>query len=321
MAESDNEAIAQAKQLQAQADKAKQDIENVKKKIAEQLANIEKARKAADKIRELNEIRKQNGLKKGIAALVVSQAGLLKGILKVKIEEKIREMLNKFINQCPPKPELEKLIKIKDTLSTHVTGFENRINKFKTVTTTLNIVITVATILLEIIKSIPLPTAIIPPQVGGVGIPISTLTRFSDKIVKADKIIGRATGEVGIISGVIEGVAGAASNIKRRLDSLDQAIQACSIIENSLDPEKDLAELLNQIQPPKSTQESDEGELYKGFKLTIQTDPNSPRIAPRRYAIARDRVGVVALYGPTSFSSSTQVLIDELKFIIDNRPT
>lgn len=58
------------------------------------------------------------------------------------------------------------------------------------------------------------------------------------------------------------------------------------------------------------------GEVYD---LEIQIDPSSPKIAPRRFAVAKDSIGVVVLKGPPSFSSDVQVLLDELKFRIDNQ--
>jgi len=42
-------------------------------------------------------------------------------------------------------------------------------------------------------------------------------------------------------------------------------------------------------------------------------------IAPKRYAQAKDRNGVVILRGPSSFSSDTKILLDELKFRLDNQ--
>tara|TARA_R110000796_G_C14529058_1_gene431664 strand:+ start:769 stop:1737 length:969 start_codon:yes stop_codon:yes gene_type:complete len=42
-------------------------------------------------------------------------------------------------------------------------------------------------------------------------------------------------------------------------------------------------------------------------------------IAPKRYAQAKDRNGRVIVRGPASFSSSTQILLDELKFRLDNQ--
>lgn len=58
---------------------------------------------------------------------------------------------------------------------------------------------------------------------------------------------------------------------------------------------------------------------YRGYTLEIRTDPESPAFAPRRYAVALDPVGVVVLQGTPSFSSNTDVLIEELKFRIDNQ--
>jgi len=58
------------------------------------------------------------------------------------------------------------------------------------------------------------------------------------------------------------------------------------------------------------------GEVYQ---LKIRVDQNSPKIAPRRFAVAIDKFGVEILKGPKSFSSSTKILIDELKFRLDNQ--
>ncbi len=55
------------------------------------------------------------------------------------------------------------------------------------------------------------------------------------------------------------------------------------------------------------------------FELKIKLDPKSPKIAPRRFAVAIDESGVEILKGPKSFSSSTKVLLDELKFRLDNQ--
>lgn len=58
------------------------------------------------------------------------------------------------------------------------------------------------------------------------------------------------------------------------------------------------------------------GEVYK---LKVVDDLKSPKIAPRRFAVAEDLEGVVVLQGPKSFSSSTDILIEELKFRLDNQ--
>tara|TARA_B100000902_G_C27213657_1_gene865780 strand:+ start:242 stop:1306 length:1065 start_codon:yes stop_codon:yes gene_type:complete len=55
------------------------------------------------------------------------------------------------------------------------------------------------------------------------------------------------------------------------------------------------------------------------YTLVIEIDPTSPSIAPRRFAVARTPQGAIALKGPKSFSSSTKILLDELKFRLDNQ--
>ena len=55
------------------------------------------------------------------------------------------------------------------------------------------------------------------------------------------------------------------------------------------------------------------------YNLEIVADPESPSIAPRNFAIAREPGGAVVLKGPKSFSSSIDVLLNEIKFRIDNQ--
>ena len=105
-------------------------------------------------------------------------------------------------------------------------------------------------------------------------------------------------------------------HLKNRLNAIDLAIQECS------KQSPDLANIVTQAQPKQNTGSEgtpDADYEYKGYKLEIIQDPNSPQIAPRRYAIAKDRRGIVVLKGQPSFSSSTQVLLDEIKFRIDNQ--
>ena len=55
------------------------------------------------------------------------------------------------------------------------------------------------------------------------------------------------------------------------------------------------------------------------YKLEIRTDEKSPKVAPRRYGVALDDENVVVLSGPKSFASDTDILLNEIKFRIDNQ--
>jgi len=56
------------------------------------------------------------------------------------------------------------------------------------------------------------------------------------------------------------------------------------------------------------------------FILDIVKDPKAPSIAPRKFAVAKDPVeGVVLLRGTPSFTTDITVLLDEIKFRLDNQ--
>jgi len=55
------------------------------------------------------------------------------------------------------------------------------------------------------------------------------------------------------------------------------------------------------------------------YLVKVITSNDFPDLAPRRQAIIQDYRGVVVLRGPLSFASRPEVLIEEAKFLIDNR--
>ena len=97
------------------------------------------------------------------------------------------------------------------------------------------------------------------------------------------------------------------------LDSIDQLILLC-------DPNATLSPISNSIDNIYANESiaeiSDNGNTYKGFVLEIETRPYTPRVNESR-AVGKNQSGIVIVFTDWSFSSNTQVLIDELKFIID----
>ena len=92
---------------------------------------------------------------------------------------------------------------------------------------------------------------------------------------------------------------------------IEELLKGCIVNEIG-----DNLELASQFTP--SSFDSRQSVSYRGYRLEVRTARDNTTI-PLRYAVALDPVGVVVLEGPRSFSSSTQVLIDELKFRIDNQ--
>ena len=253
-----------------------------------------------------------------LSGIIARQVGAIQGKLSAQVESRVLAMLSKFANQCPTGKDIQKIIKERNNLVKAINSFEKRVTRLGTTASKLNGVIRTARVTIQVIKNIPLPTAIIPPQVGGLGIPINILTRYSDALIRLNKLLDALEADKQGIVGVVGAVSGTISSLKARLQSLDAPIQECS------KESPDLANIVAEAQPKGNT--GSEGTpskdyTYKGYTLTIVVDPDSPKIAPKRYAIASDRQGVRRLRGDSSFSSSTQVLLDEIKFRIDNQFT
>lgn len=255
------------------------------------------------------------GFKSNIAGVVARQLGNLQGKLIAQIEGRVSEIVKKFSNECPTPSELEKIIKSKNNLLTTLNSFQKRVASFNGTVTGIESAIRSTKAVITVIKSIPIPTAIIPPMTGGVGLPVSILTRYSDALVLLNRVVQVLEDDVAGVKAVTGSVTETVAVLKKRLETVDRAIETCS---------KGNPEILLTAQPKENTGSEgvpDSNYLYKGYVLEIIQDVNSPTIAPRRYAIAKDKAGVTVFYGPSSFSSDTQVLLDELKFKIDNQFT
>jgi hypothetical protein len=316
--------IAKIREAQKKFEETKAKVEAAKKK-AEDAVKKAKALQQTIKILRAQQ-RTPGAVKGGIAVVAASQVGALKGALAAQILKRVITMLSKFSSGCPDNKELQKIIKVRSTLLKHLTSFEKRVNAFAAIANQLTAIVSVIKIIIQLITSIPLPTAIIPPQTGGIGIPVSVLTKYSNALVKVNKKLDTIITEAAAITGIINTVSPIITNLKNRLESIDIAIEQCSIGNPA-----DLSDILATAQPPQNTGSEgtptdaqgnpDPNYQYKGYVLAIIQDPNSPKIAPRRYAVAKDRIGTIRLRGESSFSSDTQVLLDELKFKIDNQFT
>jgi len=97
------------------------------------------------------------------------------------------------------------------------------------------------------------------------------------------------------------------------LDSIDQLILLC-------DPNATLSPISNSVDNIYANESiaelTDNSNTYKGFILEVETRPYTPRVNENR-AVGKNKSGIVMIFTDWSFASDTQVLIDELKSIID----
>jgi hypothetical protein len=103
------------------------------------------------------------------------------------------------------------------------------------------------------------------------------------------------------------------SELKAQLREIDNRLDLQTIDSGNLAA---LSALLNNIKQPKD-------EIYKGFRLVIKEDQDPKTFVKdsikRHYAAALDRDGVEVIKSEYSYTLEPQVLIDQLKIIIDQQ--
>jgi len=270
-------------------------------------------------------------IKSQISSIIATQIGNLQGELEAKIQEEAFRLINKFVNQCPSPDELIKIAKTRNTLLEVINGFSSKVDKFNKLPNTLRPTIAAAKILINLLKSNPIPTAIIPPS-GGLGIPVGRIVTLSDRLRTTNRLLEALEDDIEAFQNITLTIEPTLTSIRQVLDNVgDSILQCVQEIQEDTSVEQEtnqvLSQLIKEIQPPENTGSEgipDGSYIYlapngKQYTLVIIEDRTADFSIPRRVAIARDEQGIVLIKGQPSFSSNTQVLLDELKFRIDRQ--
>ena len=79
---------------------------------------------------------------------------------------------------------------------------------------------------ITIIKTIPIPTAIIPPS-GGIGLPVNVLTILADSLDKLSDLLKGAKGALSVIPEVGGTITSSATKAINSLQQLDSLVNGC----------------------------------------------------------------------------------------------
>lgn len=233
------------------------------------------------------------------------EVALLLGDLKNKIS-------------CPNKNEISKLINKRNNTATQINNLYQNIKVIDKTTTSTNGVLTAIQTGITFIRSIPYPATGIPP----LGLPPLTIGVIETIGATADQLQTRLNtsrvvlNDLNITAASFGSLLGSSLNL---LNVLDILIQQCVEDQNIsfVEINDEINSLNSQSQNIEQTQQN---LIYKGFKLELQLDKSNSSKYPRRFAQALNKQGVPVLKTESSFASNPQVLIDQLKFIIDSNP-
>lgn len=222
---------------------------------------------------------------------------------------------------CPTKPELDNLIRQRNDI---VDFLNNAGTNLDRLATTVNFGAGIANLIQGLINGLgrgktlaQISMSFIPIGLpGAVPAAIDTVGDVKDNTTfKADGTprLPPLTILASSVSPAISATQSTILKITNLLKSLDILIQLCSPIADLTDTSDTINTLAeNEDLAQRSPNEG----TYKGFILDIETRPYTDTVTQSR-AVAKNKSNIVLLATEYSFASDPNVLIEEIKFIID----
>jgi hypothetical protein len=250
-------------------------------------------------------IRQNKGVIKSVAksAILFTVAYLLNNKLKelsttVQQLTALVDKTNDIIASAQTKQDILKSKVARDAALIELNKAYSQIAILKQYLDILQILLTVFNLVLSLVLLFPFPIT----------------AKIAEQITKAILTIDALVIIIAIISASLESLLAEVELQKSRLLPLNNLIDQA--INDNLSPQ-DIRALLNR-----SNLGLLEGTTYKGFRFSIYEE-NDPKFVvagnKRRYAVALDRSGFIVLQSQPSFTLDPNVLVEELKLIIDER--
>lgn len=221
----------------------------------------------------------------------------------------LSQLLKTIPKQCPS--NINEIIQKRNLLVKQLNTAYTSITIVSTSLTGLNTLIEIFQTVIPIFSALPIPN-----QFTTVGLVI-TLKEAQDKLKDFLSTLSTVTSSAALVLAIMANVLKLLITLLQMLDLL---IKDCSEEQNI-----PFSEVNSEISSLTSNQAiinmQSQQVTYRGFILEVILEPTTEDITyPKRRAVAKNTTGVIILKGEASFSSDIQVLIDELKFIIDSQP-
>ena len=243
--------------------------------------------------------------------------------------QNIGELKEKLPDFCLPPDELKKILNIRNALVDKLNSASQTINQLKKIADPLNKVVTITSTTVNTIDSVskalpPIITAIPTTTPGspdpGKALLVSldslnkTLAKITPKITKAQNTISSIATTITFVNNILLKIIGL-------LNSIDKYLKGCNATSDT-DTLTSLDSSLTQLVQEQATAElqaQNPSTLtnYQGFILEVITEAYSPTVNRVR-AVAKNAQGIILLQTPLSFTTTPQVLIEEIKLIIDS---
>ena len=228
----------------------------------------------------------------------------------------------KYPDTCLQSTELNKLIKLRNTLVVTLNTTSKTIQLLALPLRTLSTAVTIASTTLSTAKAIRLASNVALAAIPPPGVPGTLPAAINILKDVEDPLSGKINGiknKVNAISNILDFVNTILVGIIALLKSLDVYFKRCAPNEVLTPISDSLIEIENQYTQAQANAVADNtlSPVYQGFTLGIVEEQSSPTVK-RIKAVARNKDGIILLQTPPSFTTKPQILIAELKLIIDN---
>ena len=215
---------------------------------------------------------------------------------------------------CPSSNKLKEIIQKRNKLVRQLNNIYKTVIILNKILAITGIIINALKIGLQLTYTLPYPATGVPPAglppltSGVIEITGTAKDELIQKLNKAGIIVNILT----ITSAVIGYLLAIIIDLLKNLDFL---LQQCA---SDMDLEQ-LNEEINSLSN-QTIEKTQEGDFYKGFKLEVVVNEKNTSKYIQRYAQTVNTQGIPVLKTEPSFASDPQILIDQLKFIIDSNP-
>jgi hypothetical protein len=252
--------------------------------------------------------------------------------------EELNKKLSGFIKPENFARDLQKLINGVKTVDRAIQQIQQTVQLINTIIKVINILIKIYQFVAKIITLNPTPTAIIPPQSGGLGVPQSVLNQQSDRLSKMNINVEDLSKVLKMISEFLDKTVLIEINKIRKqilklltgLNILYKNITACPYINDDLMKQslqdgisslQDNLNTLDRLFPGAKDIEVVLPSQYNGYQIDIIKEEvvDSGNTLIRRRVVVADQRGIIQYEGTPTYATNDQVLIKEGQYYIDKQ--
>lgn len=251
-------------------------------------------------------------------ALAIALGVSLSSSLQNKIKKKVEPN-----DSCPNDNKLNESINKRNALVNRLNNLYNQLSRLTSALTRLSTFLSLTLTILNVLKKsktiISLASRFLssPPGVPGA---VTSATSDLDDVVRDTTFTNTGASKLEKTAGAIAAASLSVSIVNGLILILIQLLRPIDSKIKQCDPYATLTpinpEIIQIAELQEQAEQTQNDTTYNGFVIEIETIPYTPTVNRKR-AVGKNKDGIILISTELSFTTNDQILINELKFIID----